>query len=207
MAKSNSLSLKPDAKTKLALGHVGTFAGGTVAGFFLRGRYAAPLGFLGAVGGLLTNKPYVTAASLGMVFSAGVDVVTTGGAHMRSAGTDQPFSFKTELDNGVARTKMFFSAMARGFWLDKIFGKKAGKQAGEMVDQSGDAGEGGDLGFLGSPAAATLDRIEQNIIASAMQFDAERGSSMVPANLDEGDMMLAVSPEGNIVQDIDLMAI
>jgi hypothetical protein len=197
MAKEKSFKdrITPSAeKSKQAAVPTVVDAGAAFVGGMLGSAIGWPSLLVGLVSmhaGKYSETSALTAFGAGMFAAVPFDMMSSGGANLRQtegSTLNGETGFKARLQTGKHRALAFKDAFAKKMFIDKILKKKSGE---------------GELDGLGS-GFAELDRLEQSVIASAMDF--QQAAPNVPM-LEPGYAGHEVIPEFDAVEGIDLGSI
>ncbi|MEM6269877.1 MAG: hypothetical protein AAF998_10590, partial [Bacteroidota bacterium] len=159
------------------------FGGMTLGAVLVPGRVSLPAGVILALYGIHKQSASLVSIGTGLALAMPARAAATGDPNLRQA---QPpnggkFDFETYKAGVSGRAKMFFSEFGKKLFLDKIglFSKKDATTS----DQGGDAGPDSDLGYLGANPFATLDQMNNSLIASSMDF-REQSALPLPGVVD-----------------------
>lgn len=161
---------------------VGSALAGGMTGAAL-GWHSIYLGLAAIYAGQYSETSLLSAFGTGMLVSLPVDLMTSA---KQAPAPAKPETMKERLELGKTRALAFKDAFAKKVFLDRVFDPK-GKEVGQALPVASTetvAGLAGDDGF------AALDRIEQSLIASAMDQMAQNPDSAPnpePFMLGEGE--------------------
>jgi hypothetical protein len=152
--------------------------GGGLAGSLI-GRHSFVAGLLTSFGGYYTGNTIISTLGFGMMAANGFQTAK-GQPEVPVQGLEG-FDFKQELENAKQRVMNFRDSFAEKLYLDKVLKKDDLSGLGE-VDyylHGGDEDE----------AVAELDRLEQQLVTSAMDFQGSQKLSGYGFENEEGEIM------------------
>lgn len=148
--------------------HILSAVGGGLVGAIAKPWMTGFTGIVSIVIGETIKQPILTSFGGGMLASVPMAVAN---GNLRTAPNGK-FDLKTEMHNSKEKAKAFFEALSSKFFLDKVFKKK-------------EPSAENDLGYLNDPNFDALDTIEQEMIASAMDFQANTAPGLMPPAVED----------------------
>ncbi|MEM0998421.1 MAG: hypothetical protein AAGN35_15280 [Bacteroidota bacterium] len=151
--------------------HILSAIGGGLVGAISKPWLSGFTGVATILVGETIKQPILTSFGGGMLASVPMAVAS---GNLQTAPNGK-FDLKTEMHNSKEKAKAFFDALSSKFFLDKVFKKK---EPSTKTDLEG-------LGYLNDPNFDALDTIEQEMIASAMDFQANTAPGLMPPTDEE----------------------
>jgi hypothetical protein len=152
--------------------------GGGLAGSMI-GRHSFVAGLLTSFGGYYTGNTMISTLGFGMMAANGFQTAK-GQPEVPVQGLEG-FDFKQELENAKQRVLNFRNNFAEKLYLDNVLKKDDLNGLGE-VDYYLHGGDEDD-------AVAELDRLEQQLVSSAMGFQESQKLSGYDFENEEGEIM------------------
>ena len=148
--------------------------GGGLVGSFLGGIGSLVFGLGALATGHYSKWKFLKAMGIGMILSMG-NRRNKDGLPVETQSPDGKFNPKTQMQNGVNRSKTFLENLKGKFDVAQYFPKTAAPATGTDPTLS----TGGEVsGFAGVDAEFNaLDMVEQSLVKQALEFDQKRKAS------------------------------